>query len=104
MPTGQMTPLTAPAKKELELSLREALSLGHNRIGTEHVLLGLAREREGLGTQVLVNLDAGPEKVRNELMGCCRGQGAASHGTVLQLTSCRRRPIPIRGGCTGSLR
>ena len=56
-PTGQI-PFTPRAKKVLELSLREALGLGHNYIGTEHVLLGLIREGEGLACQVIVALGA----------------------------------------------
>src|SRR6218665_2543848 len=54
-PTGHI-PFTPRAKKVLELSLREALQLGHNYIGTEHILLGLIREGEGVAAQVLVKL------------------------------------------------
>jgi len=56
-PSGHV-PFTSRAKKVLELSLREAKRLGHNYIGTEHILLGLVREGEGVGAQVLVNLGA----------------------------------------------
>ena len=56
-PTGHI-PFTPRAKKVLELSLREALQLGHNYIGTEHILLGLIREGEGVAAQVLVKLGA----------------------------------------------
>ena len=58
---GSAPPVTSrsrPAKKVLELSLREALQLGHNYIGTEHILLGLIREGEGVAAQVLVKLGA----------------------------------------------
>ncbi|TLM76300.1 MAG: ATP-dependent Clp protease ATP-binding subunit, partial [Actinobacteria bacterium] len=63
VPTGNI-PFTPRAKKVLELSLREALQLGHNYIGTEHILLGLIREGEGVAAQVLLNLGADLEKVR----------------------------------------
>ena len=56
-PTGHI-PFTPRAKKVLELSLREALQLGHNYIGTEHILLGLIREGEGVAAQVLQKLGA----------------------------------------------
>jgi ATP-dependent Clp protease ATP-binding subunit ClpA len=56
-------PLHPRAKKVLELSLREALQLGHNYIGTEHILLGLIREGEGVATQVLVTLGADRDRV-----------------------------------------
>ena len=66
--TGQI-PFTPRAKKVLELSLREALSLGHNHIGTEHVLLGLVRENEGVAMRILLDLDVDAEKVRNAITG-----------------------------------
>src|SRR6266545_1657941 len=62
-PTGHI-PFTPRAKKVLELSLREALQLGHNYIGTEHILLGLIREGEGVAAQVLQKLGADPNRVR----------------------------------------
>src|SRR5688572_13928235 len=58
-PTAHL-PFTPRAKKVLELSLREALQLGHNYIGTEHILLGLIREGEGVAAQVLLKLRADP--------------------------------------------
>src|ERR687888_493861 len=61
--TGQI-PFTPRAKKVLELSLREALSIGHNYIGTEHILLGLARENEGVAARILLDFDADAERVR----------------------------------------
>jgi Clp amino terminal domain, pathogenicity island component len=61
--SGQI-PFTPRAKKVLELALREALSLGHNHIGTEHILLGLAREGEGVAMQILLDFDADAEKIR----------------------------------------
>jgi ATP-dependent Clp protease ATP-binding subunit ClpA len=62
--TGQI-PFTPRAKKVLELSLREALSLGHNYIGTEHILLGLVREGEGVAMRILVDYDVDAEKIRD---------------------------------------
>jgi hypothetical protein len=67
VPTGHI-PFTPRAKKVLELSLREALQLGHNYIGTEHILLGLVREGEGVAAQVLVNLGAELSLVRQNVI------------------------------------
>jgi ATP-dependent Clp protease ATP-binding subunit ClpC len=64
--TGQI-PFTPLAKKVLELSLREALHLGHNYIGTEHILLGLARENDGVAARILLEFDAEPERIRDEI-------------------------------------
>jgi ATP-dependent Clp protease ATP-binding subunit ClpA len=61
-------PFTPRAKKVLELSLREALQLGHNYIGTEHILLGLIREGEGVAAQVLVRLGADLNRVRQQVV------------------------------------
>jgi ATP-dependent Clp protease ATP-binding subunit ClpC len=71
-PTGQI-PFTPRAKKVLELSLREALQLGHNHIGTEHVLLGLLREGEGVAAQVLMKLGADPKVVRETVVRLLAG-------------------------------
>jgi ATP-dependent Clp protease ATP-binding subunit ClpC len=65
-PGGQI-PFTPRAKKVLELSLREALHQGHNYIGTEHILLGLLREGEGVAAQVLVKLGADLNRVRQQV-------------------------------------
>ena len=79
-PSGHI-PFTPRAKKVLELSLREALQLGHNYIGTEHILLGLLREGEGVATQVLVKLGADLGKVRQQVIQLLSGyQGPASKG------------------------
>ena len=67
-PSGHV-PFTPRAKKVLELSLREAKRLGHNYIGTEHILLGLVREGEGVGAQVLVNLGADLNRIRQAVVG-----------------------------------
>jgi len=63
-PSGHI-PFTARAKKVLELALREALQLGHNYIGTEHILLGLVREGEGVAAQILTTRGAALDRVRN---------------------------------------
>lgn len=65
--TGQI-PFTPRSKKCLELALREALSLGHNYIGTEHMLLGLVRENEGVATRILLDFDVDAEKVRSAII------------------------------------
>jgi hypothetical protein len=65
--TGQI-PFTPRAKKVLELALREALSLGHNYIGTEHILLGLVRENEGVAARILLDFDADADVVRDEVI------------------------------------
>lgn len=66
-------PFTPRAKKVLELALREALQLGHNYIGTEHILLGLIREGEGVAARVLLSLGADLEKVRNQVIQLLSG-------------------------------
>jgi ATP-dependent Clp protease ATP-binding subunit ClpC len=85
-PSGHI-PFTPRAKKVLELSLREALQLGHNYIGTEHILLGLIREGEGVAAQVLVKLGADLNRVRQQVIQLLNGYqskepaGAASEAT-----------------------
>ncbi|PKQ15911.1 MAG: NDP-hexose 4-ketoreductase [Actinobacteria bacterium HGW-Actinobacteria-7] len=79
VPTGHI-PFTPRAKKVLELSLREALQLGHNYIGTEHILLGLIREGEGVAAQVLLNLGADLEKVRSAVIQLLSGHYGKQSG------------------------
>ena len=87
-PSGHI-PFTPRAKKVLELSLREALQLGHNYIGTEHILLGLIREGEGVAAQVLVKLGADLNRVRSQVIQLLSGyqgkeavtQGGPAEGT-----------------------
>jgi ATP-dependent Clp protease ATP-binding subunit ClpC len=82
-PSGHI-PFTPRAKKVLELSLREALQLGHNYIGTEHILLGLIREGEGVAAQVLVKLGADLSRVRQQviqLLSGYQGSGSAPGGS-----------------------
>jgi ATP-dependent Clp protease ATP-binding subunit ClpC len=71
-PSGHI-PFTPRAKKVLELSLREALQLGHNYIGTEHILLGLIREGEGVAAQVLIKLGADLARVRQQVIQLLSG-------------------------------
>ncbi|GAA4710064.1 ATP-dependent Clp protease ATP-binding subunit [Pedococcus ginsenosidimutans] len=88
-PSGHI-PFTPRAKKVLELSLREALQLGHNYIGTEHILLGLIREGEGVAAQVLVKLGADLNRVRQQVIQLIsgyqgkEGQAAGVGGGVQQ--------------------
>ena len=76
--TGQI-PFTPRAKKVLELSLREAMRLGHDYIGTEHLLLGIAREDAGVAAQILRGFDAGADTIRSEVIRVLSGppRGAA---------------------------
>jgi ATP-dependent Clp protease ATP-binding subunit ClpC len=93
-PSGHI-PFTPRAKKVLELSLREALQLGHNYIGTEHILLGLIREGEGVAAQVLVKLGADLNRVRQQVIQLLSGYqgkepaaaGAAGTGEATPSTS-----------------
>ncbi len=99
-PTGHI-PFTPRAKKVLEYSLREGLQLGHTYIGTEHILLGLIREGEGVAAQVLVKLGADLNKVRQQviqlLAGYQSGQGEKTGAGVGQSTG------PAEGTPAGSL-
>ena|SRR5688572_19664778 len=85
--TSGQIPFTPRAKKVLELALREALSLGHNYIGTEHTLLGLVRENEGVAARILLDFDADADKIRNEVIRMLNlgkkveGEGEASFST-----------------------
>ena len=76
MSTSASAPFTPRAKKVLDLSLREALQLGHSYIGTEHILLGLIREGEGAGAQVLVSLGADLSQVRQQVIRLLSGHEA----------------------------
>ncbi len=78
-PSGHI-PFTPRAKKVLELSLREALQLGHNYIGTEHILLGLIREGEGVAAQVLVKLGADLSRVRQQVIQLLSGYSGPQTG------------------------
>ncbi|MGH3665093.1 MAG: ATP-dependent Clp protease ATP-binding subunit [Egibacteraceae bacterium] len=78
-PAGHI-PFTPRAKKVLELSLREALQLGHNYIGTEHILLGLIREGEGVAAQVLQKLGADLNRVRQQVIQLLSGYAGGEPG------------------------
>ena len=80
-PSGHI-PFTPRAKKVLELSLREALQLGHNYIGTEHILLGLIREGEGVAAQVLVKLGADLSRVRQQVIQLLSGYAGPGGGSA----------------------
>src|SRR2546427_732740 len=85
-PSGHI-PFTPRARKVLELALREALQLGHNYIGTEHILLGLIREGEGVAAQVLVKLGADLNKVRQQVIQLLNGyQAKEPAGTASEAT------------------
>jgi hypothetical protein len=94
-PTGS-PPFTPRAKKVLELSLREALQLGHNYIGTEHMLLGLVREGEGVAAQVLVSLGADLLRVRQQVLQLLSGyqgpEGIPDEPVTAIAAFQRRRP------------
>jgi ATP-dependent Clp protease ATP-binding subunit ClpA len=88
-PTGHI-PFTPRAKKVLELSLREAKQLGHNYIGTEHILLGLLREGEGVAAHVLVKLGADLSRARGQVIGLLSGDAgteeAAARTRLVRMT------------------
>jgi len=91
--SGQI-PFTPRAKKVLELSLREALSLGHNYIDTEHLLLALVRENEGVAARILLDFDADSEKVRNAVLHVV--PGPSSRGRHIGGAHSHRTPHPLR--------
>jgi ATP-dependent Clp protease ATP-binding subunit ClpA len=104
-PAGHI-PFTPRAKKVLELSLREALQLGHNYIGTEHILLGLIREGEGVAAQVLQELGADLNRVRQTVIQLLSGYtgteaAAETFEEPKQRWTFRPRPRSRRGGGDG---
>jgi hypothetical protein len=80
--TSGQIPFTPRAKKVLELALREALSIGHDFIGTEHILLGLVRENEGVASRILLDFDADAEKIRNEVLRMLSGPSGRRGGSA----------------------
>ena len=92
--TSGQIPFTPRAKKVLELALREALSLGHNYIGTEHILLGLVRENEGVAARILLDFDADSEKIRNEVIRMLSGPVAGSARVARAVSRARARSPP----------
>ena len=83
--TNGQIPFTQRAKKVLDLSLREALSIGHNYIGTEHLLLGVIRENEGVAARILLDFNADAEKIRNEIIRMLSGPGRREDRSTLPL-------------------
>jgi len=117
---GGHIPFTPRAKKVLELALREALQLGHTYIGTEHILLGLVREGEGVAAQVLVKMGADLRRVRTTVLELLAGYGPgpqtepaaeAELGVFTELSpemeategSTVVRDVPVCGTCGSSL-
>src|SRR6516165_14074 len=94
-------PFTPRAKKALELSLREALTLGHNYIGTEHILLGLVREGEGVAAQVLAKQGVDLNRARQEVILVLQGQPEEEAGaaeTPGERPAPEERPHPAAAG------
>src|ERR687883_658210 len=73
---------TERARQVVVLAQDEALSLGHNYIGTEHILLGLVRENEGVAARILLDFDADSEKIRNEVIRMLSGPGGRRQGAA----------------------
>jgi ATP-dependent Clp protease ATP-binding subunit ClpC len=91
-PSGHI-PFTPRAKKVLELSLRESLQLGHNYIGTEHMLLGLLREGDGVAAQVLVRLGADLDRVREQVIQLLHGYQGQDVGSAGSQPGGRARAV-----------
>jgi ATP-dependent Clp protease ATP-binding subunit ClpC len=88
--TSGQIPFTPRAKKVLELALREGLSLGHNYIGTEHILLGIARASEGVGARILLDHGLDAERVRDAVLEALGGTPLGYRPSSTR----RRRRIP----------
>jgi ATP-dependent Clp protease ATP-binding subunit ClpC len=93
--TSSQIPFTPRAKKVLELALREALRLGHNYIGAEHILLGLVREGEGVATKVLLGFGVDAERVRDEVVALLGGVRSSYPRELLKPAGRRRRWSPL---------
>jgi ATP-dependent Clp protease ATP-binding subunit ClpC len=96
-PSPGSPPFTPRAKKVLELSLREALQLGHSYIGTEHMLLGLVREGEGVAAQVLNDLGADMARVRTQVIQMMSGQAGKETGASSSVGSSKSDAEPGGG-------
>jgi ATP-dependent Clp protease ATP-binding subunit ClpC len=96
-------PFTPRAKKVLELSLREALQLGHNYIGTEHLLLGLVREGEGVAAKVLVSLGADLPRVRRQVIAALEGYPSPGAEETSSVSSGEGRDGPRCPRCRSPL-
>ena len=97
-PSPGSPPFTPRAKKVLELSLREALQLGHSYIGTEHMLLGLVREGDGVAAQVLSELGADMARVRTQVIQMMSGQTGKETGTSQGSSSQKSGDVDAQGG------
>ncbi len=97
-PSPGSPPFTPRAKKVLELSLREALQLGHSYIGTEHMLLGLVREGEGVAAQVLNDLGADMARVRTQVIQMMSGQAGKEAGATSSVGSSKSGDSEAAGG------
>ncbi len=95
--SGQVS-FTPRAKKILELALREALSLGHNYIGTEHILLGLVCQNEGVAARILLDFDADSDKIRTEVIRGCDDPLGLRRGPEADLRSEVIRRLARPGG------
>jgi ATP-dependent Clp protease ATP-binding subunit ClpC len=94
-PAGGPIPFASRSKKVLELSLREALALGHNSIGTEHILLGLAQVTDGIGAGILLDRGIDAEKIHEEVARALSGLGGRA-GTVTSLqVACPNCTTPV---------
>jgi hypothetical protein len=93
---GTHIPFTPRSKKVLELSLREALQLGHNYIGTEHILLGLLREGKGVAAQVLVELGADLPTVRQRVIEVLELRGGEEGSGTVRLPGTISSPVGAR--------
>jgi ATP-dependent Clp protease ATP-binding subunit ClpA len=90
--TEGRAPFTPRAKKMLELALRESLTLGHTYIGTEHLLLGLVRENEGVAARILLDFDADAQKIRNAVIRALSDPEARLSSVSGRVT---RRPVDV---------
>jgi ATP-dependent Clp protease ATP-binding subunit ClpC len=100
-PAAGSPEFTPRAKKVLEFSLREALQLGHNYIGTEHLLLGLVREGEGVAAQVLVGLGAELSRIRQEVIRLVSGYAPRATTTSPRARTPAAVLTDVRAGGTG---
>jgi ATP-dependent Clp protease ATP-binding subunit ClpA len=87
---SEVIPFTPRSKKVLELSLLEAMRLGHEFIGTEHILLGLIRESDGVAAQILVKLGAGPNRVREQVLRLLPGPDTSDQDEPIGRTRVER--------------
>ena len=98
--TSGAIPFTPGAKKVLELALREALSLGHNFIATEHILLGVISESESLAARILLDFDADSETIRDEVIRMLSGPGRPQDTGTIRAQ--HREDDPAHARCTSS--